>query len=58
VSALGLMLFGFGLLTAWSGFDRTIVFDVLRSLLGAPVTHRDETGKLAAGSGHAGTVAA
>jgi hypothetical protein len=44
MSALGLMLFGFGLLTAWSGFDRTIVFDVLRSLLGAPVAARSKTG--------------
>jgi hypothetical protein len=44
MSALGLMLFGFGLLTAWAGFDRTIVFDVLRSLLGAPVASRAKTG--------------
>lgn len=46
MSALGLIFVGFGLLTVWSGFDRTIVFDVLRSLIGAPVTQRDKTGAL------------
>lgn len=41
------MLIGFGLLTAWAGFDRVIVFDVLRSFIGAPVAHRGTTGGLA-----------
>jgi hypothetical protein len=48
VSALGFMLIGLGILTVWSGFDRVIVFDVLRSFIGAPVAHRDTTGKLGA----------
>jgi hypothetical protein len=48
VSALGLILIGFGLLTAWSGFDRVIVFDVLRSFIGAPVAHRSAEGALGA----------
>lgn len=45
VSAVGLMLIGFGLLTAWSGLDKVIVFDVLRAFLGAPVATREGSGK-------------
>lgn len=44
MSALGLVCIGAGILTAWSGFDRTIVFDVFRSFVGAPVTSRTPTG--------------
>jgi hypothetical protein len=44
MSALGVLLIGFGLLTAWAGFDRVIVFDVLRSFIGAPVAQRQATG--------------
>jgi hypothetical protein len=44
VSALGILLIGFGLLTVWSGFDRVIVFDVLRSFIGAPVATRTAQG--------------
>lgn len=50
MSALGLILIGFGVLTIWSGLDRTIVFDVLRSFIGAPVAHRDEAGKTGTGT--------
>lgn len=48
VSALGLMLIGFGVLTAWAGFDRVNVFDILRSFIGAPVPKRGDTGALKA----------
>lgn len=44
MSALGLIAIGLGVLTAWSGFDRTIIFDVLRSFIGAPVQPRSATG--------------
>lgn len=46
VSALGFVLVGFGLLTAWAGLMRTNVFDVLRSILGAPTPERSEYGAL------------
>jgi hypothetical protein len=46
MSALGVLLFGFGLLTVWSGFDRVVVFDVLRSFIGAPTAKRTSVGKL------------
>lgn len=46
MSALGLMLAGIGVLTIWSGLDRVIVFDVLRSIIGAPVTPRTSVGTL------------
>lgn len=45
MSAIGFLLIGFGLLTAWSGFDKVIVFDVLRSFLGAPVAKRNAQGQ-------------
>lgn len=35
MSALGFLLIGFGILVAWSGFNTTNVFDVLRAILGA-----------------------
>lgn len=44
MSALGLMFIGFGLLTAWAGLDRVIVFDVLRAFIGAPVAPHSTTG--------------
>jgi hypothetical protein len=44
MSALGVMLIGFGILTAWAGFDRVIVFDVLRTFISAPVEQRTDTG--------------
>lgn len=47
MSALGLVALGLGILTVWSGLDRTIVFDVLRSFIGAPTTPRTTTGTLA-----------
>lgn len=46
MSALGLIAIGFGVLTIWSGFDRTIIFDVLRSFIGAPVAQRTGAGQL------------
>lgn len=46
MTALGVLLIGFGLLTVWSGFDRVIVFDVLRSFIGAPVASRGDAGQL------------
>lgn len=46
MTALGFLLVGFGALTIWSGFDHVIVYDLLRSFLGAPVTKRDATGKV------------
>jgi hypothetical protein len=45
VSAIGLLLVGFGILTAWAALQRTNVFDVLRSILGAKPVERDEYGK-------------
>jgi hypothetical protein len=48
VSALGVLLIGFGILTVWSGFDRVVVFDILRSFIGAPTAKRDAQGKLQA----------
>lgn len=48
MSALGVMLVGFGILTVWSGLDATNVFDVLRTFVGAPAPARDRTGKLSA----------
>lgn len=47
MSALGLILIGFGALTVWSGLDRTIIFDVLRSFIGAPVSPRTTSGATA-----------
>lgn len=44
MSALGLLLVGFGVLVAWSGLDRVIVFDVLRGFISAPVAPRDQSG--------------
>jgi hypothetical protein len=46
VSALGLLLLSFGLLTAWAGFDKVTVTDVLRSVIGAPTAPRTATGAL------------
>lgn len=48
MAAIGLILVGFGLLTAWSGLDRVIVFDVLRGFISAPVPTRDPSGVAAA----------
>ena len=45
MSAFGLMLIGFGILTAWAGFDRQLIFNVLRSFIGAPATATDQYGK-------------
>ena len=42
MSAIGLMVLGFGILTAWAGFNRTHVFDLLRSIVGAPVPARTD----------------
>lgn len=44
MSALGVILIGFGVLTAWAGFDRVIVFDVLRTFISAPVEQRTPEG--------------
>ena len=46
MSAIGLMLLGFGILTAWAGFNRTHVFDLLRAIVGAPVPARTDAGAL------------
>jgi hypothetical protein len=46
MSALGFLLIGFGMLSIWSGLQRANVFDVLRSILGAPTVKRDEYGKV------------
>ncbi len=46
MSALGFVLIGLGLLTIWSGFSRTMVTDVLRSFIGAPVSPRTQQGAL------------
>lgn len=45
MSAIGFLLIGFGLLTAWAGLDKVIVFDVLRSFLGAPTVKRTPQGQ-------------
>lgn len=47
MSAIGFILIGFGALTIWSGFSGVIIFDVLRSFLGAPTPNRDVSGALA-----------
>lgn len=36
MTAIGFMLIGFGVVTAWSGFEKVSVFDVLRTVIGAP----------------------
>lgn len=36
MTAVGVMLIGFGILTAWSGWELVNVFDLLRSFVGAP----------------------
>lgn len=36
MSAIGIMLIGFGILTVWSGWELVNVFDILRSFIGAP----------------------
>lgn len=36
MTAVGVMLIGFGVLTAWSGWELVNVFDLLRSFIGAP----------------------
>jgi hypothetical protein len=46
MSALGMMILGFGVLTIWAGLDRQSVFDVLRSFIGAPTPSRDTKGKI------------
>lgn len=46
MSAIGLILIGFGILTAWAGFNRTHVFDLLRAIVGAPVPARSDAGAL------------
>ena len=46
MTALGLILVGFGILTAWAGFNRTIVFDLLRGTVGAPVAPRTDAGAI------------
>jgi hypothetical protein len=46
MSAIGIMLIGFGILTAWAGFNRTSVFDLLRAIVGAPVPARTDAGAL------------
>lgn len=49
MSALGIMAIGFGILTAWAGFDRTNIFDLLRSFIGAPVAKRTPEGAIIPG---------
>lgn len=44
MAAIGLLLVGFGALTAWSGLDRVLVFDVLRSIIGAQPKARTAEG--------------
>ncbi len=44
MSAVGFVLIGFGVLTIWAGVDQVIVFDVLRSFIGAPTTPRTAEG--------------
>ena len=51
MSALGLIVLGFGILTAWAGFNRTHVFDLLRAIVGAPVPARTDAGALKPASG-------
>jgi len=51
MSALGLILIGFGVLTAWAGFNRTVVFDLLRSIVGAPVAARTDAGAIKPATG-------
>jgi hypothetical protein len=34
VTAIGVLLVGFGVLTAWSGFNRVKVWDLLAAMLG------------------------
>ena len=46
MSAIGVMLIGFGILTAWAGFNTTSVFDLLRSIVGAPIPARTDAGKI------------
>lgn len=53
MSAIGLMLIGFGILTTWAGFNRTHVFDLLRAIIGAPVPARTDAGALKPTSGAA-----
>jgi len=44
MSALGFMLVGFGFFTAWAALQKQNVFDVLRAIVGAPITSRNATG--------------
>lgn len=44
MSGLGLIFIGLGVLTMWSGLNRVIVFDILRSFIGAPVASRESSG--------------
>lgn len=46
MTALGFMLVGFGVLTVWSALDRTNVFDILRSFIGAPLPRRTDAGAI------------
>jgi hypothetical protein len=47
MTALGVLFVGFGVLTMWAGFDRTNIFDLLRTFIGAPTPKRKPSGALA-----------
>jgi hypothetical protein len=47
VSAVGVLLIGFGALAIWAGFARVSPLDVIRAVLGASVPARTDKGYVA-----------
>lgn len=46
MSAVGVVFIGFGMLAVWGAFHMANVFDVLRSIVGAPIPARTDVGAL------------
>jgi hypothetical protein len=56
MTAVGVLFVGFGVLAMWSAFHTSNIFDVLHSVVGAPVPVRTDAGVLKK-SGSAATAA-